>query len=189
MKIARKYLSVLVVLAVFCMAPTTTTKVLGYKNLLVSAAGAETDLVAATGYTVGIPTAASTALGPKRLIKQFGAGQETYANVTELLCYATASDNNNVDISIYGGHGSGPPEYLGNFFWTFGTAIRSSGVRWADSCVVTGTHIKTIAVADSGNDRVVKVAFDAIGYEYLYAIAHTTTTGAATNITVIMRPF
>lgn len=166
-----------------------TTKVTSYANLVVSAAGAETDLVAATGFNVGVPAPGTAALEPKDILVIFGRGSETFANAIELICYATASDNNTAEMSLYGISGSGPPEKIAGLVYIFGTAIRSSGVRWADTCTVTDIHGETVAASDSGNDRVVKVFFDLTGYRYLYMIVHGTATGAATNITVQMRSF
>lgn len=167
-----------------------STKVSAYTNLVVSAAGAETDLVAATGYNVGVPSPGGT-LGPLDLRAHSSArgGSNMEANSVVLTCFATCSENNDVDISVYGISDGGAPEKIGNLLFTFGTAIRSSGVRWADTCVATDTHITIIGVSDSGNNRIVKVALDTTGYRYLYAIAHTTTTGAATVITVPLRYF
>ena len=113
-------------------------------------------------------------------------------NGVMLSCFATSNDNDTVTMSVYGIAIDGAPERIGSFVWTFGTAIRSSGVRWADTCVVTLTDTSSgnvVDVADSGNDRICRARFDVTGYRYLYAIAHTTTTGAATTITVEMRPW
>lgn len=177
------------ILVIYCIGATLTTGVASYTNLVVSAAGAETDLVAATGYNVGIPAPGTAALEPKDLLKKFGAGKDTRANAMELICFANSNENDTVTMSLYGISDGGPPERIGSLVWTFGTAIRSTGVRWADTCVATDTHGKTIGVSDSANNRVVKVNFDITGYRYLYVIAHTTTTGAATGITVQMRPY
>lgn len=179
----------IIVLLQLLSGAVLTTRVISYTNLVVSAAGAETNLVAATGFNVGVPAPGTPTLEPKDLLVIFGKGNETYANAIELLCYATASDNNTAEMSLYGIAGGGPPEKIAELVYIFGTAIRSSGVRWADTCTVTDVHGKTVAASDSGNDRVVKVFFDLTGYRYLYMIVHGTATGAATNITVQMRAF
>ncbi len=167
-----------------------STKVSAYTNLVVSAAGAETDLIAATGYSVGVPVPGGT-LGPFDLRAHSSArgGSAMEANSAVFTCFATCNENDDVTISIYGISDGGAPERIGSLLLTFGTAIRSSGVRWADTCVATDTHITTIIVSDSGNNRIVKVTLDTTGYRYMYAIAHTTTTGAATGITVPLRYF
>jgi hypothetical protein len=177
--------------------PRLTTKMGPFRNLVVSAAGAETDLIAATGYAITdalsypsfIPDAGNGALVPKNLQDMWGAGDETEANAVQLICHATSSDNDTCTMSLYGFADQGPPIYVGSIVWTFGTAIRSTGVRWADTAVPTFEHITTATAADSGNNRVASVTFDATGYKYLYGIVHTTTTGAATAITVQMRPW
>ncbi len=186
----KKWIGLILAVCLLCaLGNSLTTRTLSYANLVVSAAGAETDLVAATGYTVGVPTPGTTALEPKDLLKAYGGGADTYANAIELICYATSSENDTCTLSLYGISSGGPPVRIGSLVYTFGTALRSAGVRWADTCVSTSTHTKTITVADSAADRVVKVSLDITGYRYLYAIVHTTTTGAATGITVQMRPY
>lgn len=183
-------IGLVLLLLVFVMgAATLTTRTFSYTNLVVSAAGAETDLVAATGYNVGVPNPTGTALDPVDLLKKFGAGKDTYANALELICYATSSDNDTAEMSLYGISDGGPPVRMASLIYIFGTAIRNTGVRWADTCSVTDVHSKSIAASDSGNNRVVKVNFDATGYRYLYMIVHGTATGSATAITVQMRPY
>ncbi len=172
------------------MGESLSTTISPYRTLIVSAAGAETDLIAATGYVVGVPTPGGT-LNPldTRQVAGEQGGNESGINGVSLTCFATSSDNDDVTQSVYGIAEDGAPERVGSLLWTFGAAIRSAGVRWADSCVVTGTHITTIKVSDSGNDRIAKVSFDISGYRWLYIIAHTTTTGSPTGITVQYRYF
>ena len=169
---------------------TLSTMVGAYQTLIVSAAGAETDLAAATGFNVGVPSPGGD-LDPVDIedLWSKGRGSSTGANSIVLTCFATANDNDTVTMSLYGIADGGAPEMMASLVWIFGTAIKSSGVRWADTCTVTSTHTSTVAAYDSGNNRICKVKFDASGYRYLYAIAHTTTTGAATIITVPMRPY
>ena len=184
----KKVLFIVVVITLFLAGAVLTTKTAGYEPLVISAAGGETDLVAATGYNVGVPTPAA-ALAPKDLMRQNG---DSPYNGVVLSCFATSNENDTVTMSIYGISIDGAPERIGSFVWTFGTAIRSSGVRWADTCVVTLTDTSSsnvVDVADSANNRIARARFDVTGFRYLYAIAHTTTTGAATTITVEMRPW
>ncbi len=192
----KKILVGLVLLAIVCAGAMSTsalvTKTHPYRNLVVSAAGAETDLIAATGFNVGIPDPGTDALAPKDLSRLFkvssGVG-ETIANSVVLTCYATASDNNTAEMTLYGIVDNGAPEQIAGLVYIFGTAIRSTGVRWADTCTVTDVHPTSVDASDSGNNRIVKVAFDTTGYRHLYMIVHGTATGAATGITVQMRPF
>jgi hypothetical protein len=179
-------IGVLVLATVAIMGSALYTKVAGYKTLLVSAAGAETDLIPATGYTVGVPSPGGT-LNPINLYRLASSSDKsTKANAPILTCYATASENDDVTISIYGIREGGAPERIASLLFTFGQAIRSTGVRWADTCVatVTSTNSGRITVEDSGNNRIVSVDFDGKGFEYVYGIAHTTTTGSPTAITV-----
>ena len=166
-------------------ALTTTTS--GYELLVLSAAGGETNLIAATGYTVGIPDPGTIALQPKDLMLQKG---ETTSNGVELICFATGADNSTATMTLYGISTGGPPEQIGLLVWTLGTAIKDTGIRWADTCVVTDTHNTTITVVDVTTDAsnlVAKVTFDVTGYRYLYAIVHGSS--GSTIINILQRPW
>lgn len=174
-------------IAIACGASALKTKMWGYGTLVISAAGAETDLIAATGYSITLPTPGGT-LGPLDL-QRYGYS-ETSANAVEIIAFATCNDNDTCTLSLYGiaANNTGPPEKIASLVYIFGTALKSTGIRWADTCTVTDAHITTVKATNSANNEVVKVDFDATGYRYLYAIIHTTTTGAATVITLILRP-
>lgn len=174
-------------MVIACGAWALRTKMWGYGTLVISAAGAETDLVAATGYTVTLPAPGGN-LNPLDL-RRYGR-VETSANAVEILAFATCNDNDTCTLSLYGiaDGNTGPPEKIASLVYIFGQAIKETGVRWAHNCVASDAHITAVDVSNNGTDEVVKVAFDATGYRYLYAIIHTTTTGAATSITLILRP-
>jgi len=165
---------------------TVTSIVGGYTALVVSAAGAETDIT--TDYSIGVPTPATTVLAPKNLLTYFGGGKHTYSTNIELICYATCGEEDDCTMSIYGISDGGPPEYMGSLAWTFGAAVVSTGILWADSCTATSKHTSTFTAHDDAGDRVAKVNIATTGYKYLYAIVHTQT-GDPTAITVLMRPF
>ena len=174
----------------FIAGASLTTRISSYTNLVVSAAGAESRLTTASAnYNVGLPAPGTTALAPKDLLKYWGAGRDTYANSVELTCYATGTENNTIEMALYGIAEGGAPEQIGEIIWILGMARHTSTtILWADTCTITvDTHIKTLTASDSGNNRIVKLTFDATGYRHLYAIAYGTATGAATNITVRMR--
>lgn len=173
---------------------TRTTAIYPYKNLVVSAAGAETDLAAATGFKAAnaLP-AASAALGAKNLRTLYAGGKHTDFNAVILRCYATCNDNDDCGMTLYGISRIGAtfiPERIMAVTWKFSTALRAAGIRWADTTTVTDYHIGDIREADdAGGDMIARIECDVLGYEWLYAIIHTTTTGAATVITVEMRPY
>lgn len=190
----KKVLTFLILVGLLFMigGSSVTTRVHSYQNLVVSAAGAESRLATASAdYNVGVPAPGTTALEPKNLLKIFGAGKDTYANAVELICFATATADNTCEMALYGVSGNGPPEQIAEIIWIFGTARHTSTtILWADTCTISAdTHPTALVASDSGNNRVVKLNFDVTGYQYLYAIAYGTATGAATNITVMMRPY
>lgn len=169
------------------------TKVAGYQPLVVSAAGAETRLLtgATTAYNPGVPAPGGD-LNPKDLSAIWSAGSAaTNANNVELVCYATGTANNTIEMEIYGIADGGAPERICDLVWILGTARHTSTtVLWADTCTETAdTHTTGITTTDSGNNIIAKLTFETTGYRYLYAIAYGTATGSATNITVLMRPF
>lgn len=185
----KKYLLIPLALCVVLLAGMAlTVRTAGYEDLVVSAAGGETDLVAATGYTVGVPTPATVALGPKDLMR---ANYESFANSVHLICFATTTatqENSTATMSLYGVSTGGAPERIGSVLWEFGTATRSSNIHWADICTPTSTHQGTFTASDVGNNRIAKLTMVNPGYRYLYGIFHTVS-GTPANITVQYRPY
>lgn len=174
------------------MAATLTSRVVSYQNLVVSAAGGESRLTTASAdYNIGVPSPGTEALAPKDLLAKWGGGKNTYANAVELVCFATGVENNTIEMALYGISDGGPPEQIAEIIWILGTARHTSTtILWADTCTISAdTHATTLVASDSTNNRIVRLNFDVIGYRYLYAIAYGTATGAATNITVMMRPY
>jgi hypothetical protein len=131
--------------------------------------GADTDLAAATGYSAA----------PAGELDLLAAGDITQDNRLVLILYATADENATITQKIYGRNEGGPPQLIGSIVWTIGQAIRGTGIRYADTAVVTDTHLTAIETADSGNNRVVSVLFDATGYRYI----KTLFTGSTNTIT------
>jgi hypothetical protein len=173
------------------------TKVSPLRTLVVSAAGAETRLLtgATTAYNPGVPSG-TDALKPRDLIGIPLVGEDptsTKANGVVLTCYATGTDDNTIEMEIYGiaDGDEAAPERIADLVWILGTARHTSTtILWADTCTITADyHTSTVTKADSGNNVIAKLMFDTSGYRYLYAIAYGTATGAATNITVLMRSF
>jgi len=175
-----------------------STKVAPVRNLVVSAAGAETRLLtgATTAYNPGLPNPGTDALRPKDLLSAawIEDPNETLANAVVLTCYATASADDTCEMEIYGIPSNAEdtaPERIADLVWIFGTARHTgSTVLWAGTCSIANDwHISGVTASDSGNNVIAKLDFDTTGYRYLYAIAYGTATGAATGITVQMRPY
>ena len=177
------------------------TKVAPLMSLVVSAAGAETRLVtgATTAFNPGVPDPGTDALRPRDLTSTPWSEStgETNANAVILTCYATGTADNTVEMEIYGiaDGDEAAPERIADLKWILGTARHTSTtVLWADTCTVTADYrafngASALAAADSGNETIAKLMFDATGYRYLYAIAYGRAVGTATNITVLMRPY
>jgi len=178
---------VLLTLVAFSFGSTLTTRMANYRTLdtLTSAAVAvDTDLAAATGYAIG-------AISGEVDLRM--TGYDTYANLVSITLHAvTGANGDTLTQKLYGRVDGGPPQLLASIVWTIGTA-RVDGATatylWADTAVVTSTHMKTFVVADGGgSDRVCSVTFDATGYRYLYSLI-TAQTGNPTLITVLYRYF
>ncbi len=181
------------VLAMFVLgAATLTTRASSYRTLdtLTDAASAvDTDLAAATGYALatGAPT------GAIDLLKNVGAGSDTFVNAVSLIVHATgAADDDTVTQKLYGLSDQGVPQLIASIVWTIGTArpvIGTTTHLWAHDAVITSTHIKSLTAADGGDsDRICSVTFDVTGYRYLYSLI-TAQTGDPTLITVLYRHF
>lgn len=158
-----------VILMVLVMgASTLTTRISSYRVLdtLTDASSAvDSDLAAASGYGTSAIT------GEVDLLKTSGAGSDTYANAIVVTLNATgAADGDTLTQKIYGRVDSGPPQLVISIVWTIGTA-RADGATatflWADTAVVTSTHLIEIKTADNaGGDRVASVMLDFTGYRY-----------------------
>lgn len=96
--------------------------------------------------------------------------------------------------AIFWGYGrKGPAEFMGDFSLTTGTAR----IDDAATDLYTGTitrvndvsdgHLKKITIRDSGNNRVAKMWFDNVGYEWIYCEVYDLTTGA--KIRPMIRPW
>lgn len=188
----KKLLSVLVMLmfvcsiAYVCMADSLTTRMTSYKTLTTATsaeAGTNAALAAATGFGIGAPTGS---------VDLLYSGSDSYANAIVLIAKATGAANTDTATQyVYGVVDQGPPQLIASIVWTFGDA-RSDGATatslWADTAVVTATHITTVTVADSAANRVVSVQFDATGYRYIYSL-FTAQTGSPTLMTSLYRAY
>ena len=174
-------------LLMWCLGATLTTRMASYRILDVIDeldASPDTDLAAATGYTVG-------AIAGEVDLRM--SGSDTYANLVSIILHATDSANGDtVTQKLYGRVDGGPPQLLASIVWTIGTARVDGSTAtylWADTAVVTSTHIKTFVVADGGgSDRVCSVTFDATGYRYLKSY-FTADSGDPDYITALYRYF
>lgn len=174
-------------IALACGASALKTKMWGYSALVISAAGGEGILDPTADYGTTVPTVSGT-LGPLDL-RKYGYS-ETSANAVEILAFATASDSDAFTVALYGwaNGNTGPPEFIASLSFICGTAVKDTGILWAESCSVTDTHITTVKASAPATNDIVKVTFDATGYRYLQAIVHTRDTGTPTIITLILRP-
>ncbi len=175
---------------ILAMGAALRTRISSYRTLdtLASATAAvDTDLTPASGYGTTKIT------GEVDLLRADGGGKNTYVNSVVLLLKASSAANGDtLTQKLYGRVDGGPPQLIASIVWTIGTA-RTDGstatLLWADTAVVTSTHVTTITVADGGgSDRVCSVSLDVQGYRYLHSLI-TAQTGDPTLITVLYRHF
>jgi len=168
--------------------PKLTTKMGPYKtlNTLADASAAvDTDLAAASGYTIAVPS------GAVDLLESHGAGKDTEANGVSIILHATgAANGDTLTQKIYGYADKGPAQLIASVVWTIGTArvVAATATHlWADDAAITSSHIATITEADGGgSDRVCSIEFDVTGYRYLYGLI-TAQTGGPTLVTSLYR--
>ena len=161
--------SILVLLVFVIGAASLTTRVSSYRTLHTVTdvnVTPDTDLIATTGYTIGVPS------GSTDLLVKAGSGKNMYANSISIILSATDSaDGDTITEKLYGVIDGGPPQLIASIVWTIGTARLVVGTAtnlWADTAVVTSTHITTIKVADGGgSNRVCSVTLDFTGYRYV----------------------
>jgi len=147
----------------------------------------DTDLAAASGYTIGKPS------GAVDLHTLDGAGKHLKVNNFSIIVHATAAaDADTVTEKVYGAAEAGPPQLIASIVWTIGQArvvAATATYLWAHAATVTSTHMKTITVADGGsNDRVCSVTFDLTGYRYVLG-KWTADTGNPDIVTALYRSF
>jgi len=188
-----KRLFLCIILLVFLLgaASTVTTHLSSYQSfhsVADAASAVDTDLAAATGYGIGAVS------GELDLKGVHGAGgSDTFANSVVLSVHATgAADGDTLTQKVYGRVDGGPPQLIASIVWTIGTARADGSTAtylWADTAVVTDTHITTVTVADGGgSNRVCSVQFDATGYRYIYGL-FTAQTGDPTLCTCLYRVY
>ncbi len=117
-----------------------------------------------------------------------GRGSETKALYLEMLFALNAVGTGTIEVT--GASAGGPEEYIVSLALSSAAGIVESGIwRWSDTIILTSRHLSGcgIAVADSGNGRVAKFAFDAIGYQFIKL--YSTALGTATSVRVYARYF
>ena len=153
----------------------------------------DTDLAAATDFTIGIPTTLA-GVAAVDLHTLDGAGKHLKVNTFSIIIHSTEGANGDYFTEkIYGGAEAGPPQLIASIVWTLGTArvvAADAAHLWADTAVVTSSHMKTITVADGGgSDRVCSVTLDLTGYRYVLGLFTAETTTAAHLVTALYRSF
>lgn len=184
----RKFLALGVILVcVLCMgALTTRTSSYATLDTIANINTPDTDLAAATGFFVGVPS------GSIDMLKDAGAGYETYANRVSLILHvATGANGDTVTQVLYGVVDQGPPQRIASIVWKIGLAqVDATATNlWAETATVTSLHPSTItAVGDDGDDMVGAVVFDLAGFRYVKSY-FTADTGNPTTVTCLYRYF
>ena len=139
-----------------------------------------------------IPTAfpITTLTGDINLLTPtYGAsGPDTKANYLEMLFTLNAAGTGTIEIT--GASEGGPEEYICSLALSSAAGIVESGIwKWSDTITLTSYHLSGcgIAIADSGNSRVGKLALDAIGYRFFKL--YSTALGTATSVRCYARYF
>ena len=81
------------------------------------------------------------------------------------------TDGTNWDGKLWGYAEGGPAEHICDISVTAGTARISdyTTALYADTITISNdTHLTTVTATDSGNNRVCKIDFDAVGYKYIH---------------------
>lgn len=115
------------------------------------------------------------------------SGNETGANAAVIIVSATASDADTATIKFYGAADNGPLEAICSVDYIFGTAVKSTGILWADTGTITDTHITTIREGGLSSNDVKRISFDVTGFRYLKA--YVTARSGATIFNVWARFF
>lgn len=147
------------------------------------------DITEPTAFPLGVKSGDMDLLSPNN----GGKGLETKANYIELII--TADQAGTGTVLVTGASEGGPEEVIADLNITASTVVETGSRRWIDTITTTPSntvqdpiHLAgcSILVADSGNDRVCKFGFDAIGYRYLRFYPTLTT---ITNLKIYARYF
>ena len=139
---------------------------------------------APTAFPFGVTSGDMDLLAPKN-----GAvGTETRAYRLEIIMTGTPAGT--ATVVITGASEGGPEEQICSVdISSAADVVESGSIRIIDSMTLTSTHLAgcSILVADSGNSRVAKLGFDAIGYRYINFYIPTLTT--ITSLKIHVRHF
>lgn len=115
-------------------------------------------------------------------------------NGVEIIFAGTAAADKTFSFALVGyAAENGPAETICTGTGTLGTqavvkyphnSAAAANTYYADTISVTSYHVTTIAVADSGNNRIAKVWLDALGYKYLRCIVYDADGSGAEAATV-----
>jgi len=132
-------------------------------ELVYTGDGTDTDPATANSFPLGVTSGDMDLLLPRH----GGKGTETKANRVALIVLATNAGG--ADLYVTGAAPGGPEEYICLMECTAGGTVETGTNRWVENITLTNYHLAGcgITVADSGNNHVAKVGFDAIGYRYI----------------------
>ena len=137
-----------------------------------------------TAFPFGILTGDMDLLAPEN----DGVAGETKAYRLEFIMKVITAGTGTV--AITGAAEGGPEEYICEVdISTVAAIVESGSFLVVDSMVLRSFHLDgfSIAVADSGNSRVAKLGFDALGYRYIRFYVPTLTT--ITDLRIYARHF
>lgn len=137
-----------------------------------------------TAFPFGIKSGDMDLLAPEN----DGVAGETKAYRLEFIMKGIIAGTGTV--AITGAAEGGPEEHICSVVISSAADVVESGTfRVIDSMTLTATHLDgfSIAVADSGNSRVAKLGFDALGYRYIRFYVPTLTT--ITDLRIFGRHF
>lgn len=168
-----------------------TTALSSYKTFHTIAdinSATDSDLTAAAGLGIGKPTNAID------LQILDGAGKHLKVNNFSIIVHTTEGTTDDLlTEKIYGAAEQGPPQLIASIIWKIGLARTdgsTSTLLWAQAATVTSTHMKTITVADGGeNDRVCSVTFDLTGYRYVLGLWTAESGSSPHLVTALYRSF
>lgn len=148
----------------------------------------DNDLTAASTLGVGKPS------GAVDLQILDAAGKHLKVNNFSIIVHTTEGTNDDLlTEKIYGVAEQGPPQLIASIIWKIGLARvdgSTATLLWAQAATVTSTHMRTITVADGGeNDRICSVTFDLTGYRYVLGLWTAESGGTPHLVTALYRSF
>jgi len=177
-------IAAILLIAYFCMGAGELRTTMGsYRTIQTTVDDATETSPATTDFAIR----SSDQTAAFDLMNMGGASGQTSANALVVIVSAEAVENDTCTIEYWGIADGGPLEKICTISYIFGTAVRSTGILWADTATVTDSHTSIIKDGGANDDDVARTQWDMTGFRYIRP--YVTAQSGAEDITIEARYF